>query len=226
MSDKPHYSGHRKRLRERFRETGFSGFQEYEALELLLTYAIPRRDTKPLAKALIAKFGSFQGVLDAPFDELTATDGLSENSATYLTALKECASMYLRTHTKKGPEISATGALLEYCQVAMRGLRDEEFRAIFLNARNEVICDEVISTGTVSQSAVYPRKVMERALHHKSTALIFVHNHPGGICKPSKDDIHITRELVRVAGGLEISVHDHIIICKEGYFSFREQGLM
>jgi len=223
--DKPHYSGHRLRLRQRFRKTGMEGFEDYEALELMLTYAIPRRDTKPLAKKLIKKFGSVQGVLDAPFEELVAFDGLTENSATYLKALKDCSALYLRGRTRKGGQtISTTGALLDYCRVKLAGLRDEQFLAVFLDSANEVITDEVIQEGTVNQSVVYPRKVMERALHHSATALIFVHNHPSGACRPSKDDKLITAELVRVAKGLQIAVHDHLIICRDGYYSFRERG--
>ncbi len=220
-----HYKGHRTRLRERFRKTGFEGFQDYEALELMLTYAVPRRDVKPLAKHLIKRFGSLQGVLDAPFEELESEDGLSENSATYLKTLKGCATLYLRKRARSDNKtIASSGALLDYCQVKMAGLKDEIFLAVFLNSSNEVIADEVIQEGTVNQSVVYPRKVMERALHYKATALIFVHNHPTGACKPSEDDKCITGELVRVARGLQIAVHDHLIICRDGYYSFREHG--
>ena len=223
--DKPHYSGHRTRLRQRFRKTGMEGFQDYEALELLLTYAVPRRDVKPLAKHLIKRFGSLQGVLDAPFEELKEEDGLTENSATYIKVLKDCSALYLRGRARFGGQaISSTGAILDYCRVKLAGLRDEQFLAVFLNSSNEVIADEVIQEGTVNQSVVYPRKVMERALHHSATALIFVHNHPSGACRPSKDDKLITAELVRVARGLQIAVHDHLIICRDGYYSFREHG--
>jgi len=225
--EKPHYQGHRARLRERFRKTGFEGFQDYEALELLLTYAVPRRDVKPLAKRLIKRYGSMQEVFDAPFEELRQEDGLTENSATYLKMLKDCAALYLRVRTRRDAmAIAGTGALLDYCRVKMAGLKDEQFMAVFLDSANEVIADEVIQEGTVNQSVVYPRKVMERALHYKATALIFVHNHPSGACRPSKDDKLITSELVRVARGLQITVHDHLIICRDGYYSFRERGQM
>ena len=223
--DKPHYRGHRARLRQRFRKTGMEGFEDYEALELMLTYALPRRDVKPLSKNLIKRFGSVQAVLDAPYEELLREEGLTENSATYIKALKDCAALYLRSHTRKaGQVIASTGALLDYCRVKLAGLKDEQFLAVFLNSSNEVIADEVMQEGTVNQSVVYPRKVMERALHHSATALIFVHNHPSGACRPSKDDQLITAELVRVARGLQISVHDHLIICRDGYYSFREHG--
>jgi DNA repair protein RadC len=225
-NEKPHYLQHRKRLRERFRRTGFGGFQDYEALELLLTYAIPRRDVKPLAKELLRRFGSFQGVLDAPFEELAGVEGVKEKTATFIHALKGCAALYLREGVRMRGQISSTSALLDYCRVVMSGLKDEQFRAVFLNSQNEVIADEVIQEGTVNQSVVYPRKVMERALYHKASALICVHNHPSGNCKPSPDDKRLTAELVGIAKGLGLRVHDHLIICKTGYYSFLEHGLM
>lgn len=227
LMEKPHYLGHRRRLRERFRNTGFEGFRDYEALELLLGYAIPRRDVKPVAKALAEKFGGLRGVLDAPYEELVEVEGIKENSATFLAALKGCAVAYLRERAKEGrATVSSTSALLDYCRAAMGGLGDEQFRAVFLNTQNEVIADEVIQEGTVDRSVVYPRKVMERALHHKASALIFVHNHPSGNCRPSEDDRAVTAELIRAARGLGITVHDHVIISGDGYYSFLEKGLM
>jgi DNA repair protein RadC len=222
----PHYLEHRKRLRERFLKGGFEGFGDYEALELLLTYAIPRKDVKPLAKELIGRFGSFRGVLDAGAEELAAVRGVKERTAAFVLALKECAGLYLREAVLARERISSTGALLDYCSVKMGGLRDEQFRAVFLNSQNEVLCDEVIQEGTVDQSVVYPRKVMERALHHKAAAIIVVHNHPGGNLKPSAEDRRLTAELCGVARGLGIRVHDHLIIGRSGYFSFLERGLM
>jgi DNA repair protein RadC len=223
--ENPHYVGHRNRLRERFRKTGLEAFQDYEALELLLAYAIPRRDVKPLAKELVSRFGDFRGVLDAPFEELLSVKGIKEHAATYLKAVKASHTLYLQKQSRRtGVTVSSTGALLDYCRSAMGGLRDEQFRAVFLNSRNEVIADEVIHEGTVNQSVVYPRRVIERALHYKATALIFVHNHPGGACRPSREDMAVTQELVRVARGLGIAVHDHLIICKDGHYSFRERG--
>lgn len=228
MSDerKPHYMEHRKRLRERFRKTGFEGFQDYEAIELLLTYTIPRRDVKPIAKALIGRFKTFQGVIDAPFEELTKVNGVGEYTATHMRSLKECVSLYLRERVMQKQQISSTLSLLDYCRAEMSTLRDEQFRAVFLNSQNEVIADEVICEGTVNQSVVYPRKVMERALYHKTTAMIFVHNHPSGNNKPSNEDLILTEMLVKTAKGLQIRVHDHIIISNTGYFSFLEAGLL
>ncbi len=224
--EKPHYLRHRERLRERFLKTGFEGFKEYETLELLLTWAIPRRDVKPLAKDLIKTFGGLKGVVDASHEQLISVSGIKDRTATFIRSLKELIVVYQRSRLREGRQISSTGELLDYLGSAMSGLKDEQFRAVFLNSRNEIIADEVIHEGTVNQSAVYPRKVMERALHNNATAVIFVHNHPGGQCKPSPQDIKLTKELVRVAQSLQIAVHDHLIICKDSYFSFLERGMM
>jgi DNA repair protein RadC len=224
--EKPLYAGHRHRLRERFRKTGFEGFEDYEALELLLSYAIPRKDVKPVAKGLIRKFGGLRGVLDATHEELVMVEGIKENAATFIRAVKAAAGLYLRKGVAgmKVERITSTSALMDYLRAVMGGLRDEHFRALFLNSQNELIADEVIQEGTVNQSVVYPRKVMERALFHKASAIIFVHNHPSGRCRPSAEDRAITAELARVARGMGMSVHDHLIICKEGHYSFLEHG--
>lgn len=206
--------------------TGFEGFEQYEALELLLTYAIPRRDVKPLAKDLIKRFGGLRGVMDATHEDLVRVDGINERTATYIAALKAAVVLYQRAGITSSRRISSTAELLDFLDAAMSGLKDEQFRVVFLNSRNEVVAEEVVSEGTVNQSAVYPRKVMERALRHKATAIIFVHNHPGGNCKPSPEDIGLTKKLVKVAEGLQITVHDHIIICGDKYFSFLESGLL
>lgn len=224
--EKPHYHKHRARLRERFNELGFEGFRDYEALELLLTYVIPRMDVKPIAKALIERFGSFQGVLDARPEDIASVKGVKENSATFLRVVKESSALYLREGLKQSKQITSTRALLDYCKVAMSGLGDEQFRVIFLNSQNGVIADEVLQEGTVNQSVVYPRKVMERAIYHKASSLIFVHNHPGGSCKPSQEDKRLTALLVGAAMVLQIKVLDHLIISKAGHFSFLEAGLL
>ncbi len=225
-AEKPHYLQHRERLRERFLKTGFEGFREYEALELLLTWAIPRRDVKPIAKDLIKRFGSLKGVFDATSEELTEVRGIKDRTAAFIRSLKEFVVLYQRSRLREGRRISSTGDLMDYLGSAMSGLKDEQFRGVFLNSKNEVIADEVIHEGTVNQSAVYPRKVMERALKNNATAVIFVHNHPGGQCKPSPQDIKLTRELQSIARSLQVTVHDHLIVCKDGYFSFLERGMM
>jgi len=224
--DKPHYHEHRKRIREKFRKTGFDGFQDYEALEILLIYALPRRDVKPLAKDLLKKFGDFQSVLDAPVEELAAFPGLGDNSALLLKVARECSDLYLKKKVVKKPRVCSSPDLINYCRMSMSGLKDEQFRVVFLNTQNEVIEIETVQEGTIDQSVVYPRKVMERALYHKAAALIFVHNHPGGNLKPSYADKEITKSLVEAASSMDIEVHDHLIIGRDGYFSFRDSGLM
>ena len=175
MADKPHYAGHRQRLRERFMSNGLAGFRDYEALELMLFYAIPRRDVKPIAKDLLKRFKGLRGVLNASHEDLCSVRGVSDIAATYIMSLREFSGMCLREKlTGEHAAISSTGALLDYCRTVMSGLKDEQFRAIYLNSQNRVIGDEVIQEGTVNQSVVYPRKVMERALRAGATALIVV----------------------------------------------------
>ncbi|MBI5191452.1 MAG: DNA repair protein RadC [Nitrospirae bacterium] len=223
---KPHYHDHRTRMKEKFRKSGLDGFHEYEALELLLTYAIPRRDVKPLAKGLMEKFGGFQGVLDAPIEELEAFPGIGEHSAILLKVARDCSDFYLKKKAIKKSRVCCAPDLINYCRMSMAGLKDEQFRVVFLNTQNEIIEIETIQEGTIDQSVVYPRKVMERALYHKAAALIFVHNHPGGKVRPSYADKEITASLVTAAKAMDIEVHDHLIIGKEGYYSFRDSGLL
>lgn len=222
----PHYAGHRQRLRERFMRGGVEGMHDYEVLELLLMNAIPRRDVKPLAKELLKRFKDFKGVFDATEEELSSVKGIGAATASFLRIVKDCAALYLRdaARKKKTDTILSTGALIEYCTLKMSGLRDEEFRVVFLNSANEVIADEAIHHGTVDESAVYPRKIVERALAHNATGVIFVHNHPGGAAKPSEHDKVLTAELVRLARGMSLRVLDHLIIGRTGHYSFKERG--
>jgi DNA repair protein RadC len=223
-SEQPHYLGHRKRIRERFLKAGLASFQGYEVLELLLTFAIKQKDVKPLAKELIARFQTFQGVLDAPLNELKTVPGIGEHCAILIKLVKESSDFYLREKIYCKDIISSPEALLKYCKSSMSGLGNEQFRVIYLNTKNEVIADELLQEGTIDQSAVYPRKIIECALKQRASALIFVHNHPSGSPAPSVHDKNLTDLLIRVAENMGIKVHDHIIIGKQGYFSFREDG--
>lgn len=222
---KSYYPMRRKQLRERFRKTSFTGFSAHEALELLLTYAIPRRNVKPIVMELLGKFGEFTAVLEASFEDLCTIHGLGENAATFITLLRPCAALYLKLGLAKKRTISSTMDLIEYCMMEMKGLKDEQFRAIFLNSQNELLADEIIQEGTVDHAVVYPRKVMERALRYRATGMIFVHNHPGGGLKPSREDIILTQSLIQAASTLRLEVHDHLIISSRGYYSFRKNGL-
>jgi DNA repair protein RadC len=223
---KPHYHGHRQRLRSRFLKGGAAGLQDYELLELLLTFAIPITDVKPLAKNLIQHFGSFTQVLDAAPQDLMEVTGLKEYSATLINLVKACAEYYLKEEALKRKPIHSLDALVAYCRTAMGGLKDEQFRVLFLNSQNEIIAEEIVQEGTVDQTVVYPRKVLELALKHKATALILVHNHPSGSLKPSAADRELTRSLVKAAKTIHITVHDHLIVSRQGYFSLAEHNML
>jgi DNA repair protein RadC len=222
----PSYKQHRKRIKERFRNQGLEPFSDYEALELMLTYAIAQKDLKPLAKALIKNFGTFQKVLEAPIEELTQINGMGEHAALLIKLFRSCSQYYLRQKIGKRDIISSPADLVNYCTSAMAHLHDEQFRIVYLNAKNEVLEDEMVQEGTIDQTAVYPRKIIERALQKKAAALILVHNHPSGNPEPSVQDRQLTTSIISAAATMDIRVHDHIIIGRSGYRSFREEGIL
>lgn len=221
---KPHYADHRRRLRERYARGGSSGLQDYELLELLLTYAIPRRDVKPLAKDLIAAFGSLSGVLDASIPELAEVKGMGETSATLLRLVQDLGAVYLGERLEQKPQVSAATDVLDYARAALSGRPHEAFMVLFLDTQNRLIAHEILSEGTVDNVVVYPRRIVEAALGHNAAALILVHNHPSGDCAPSPDDCSLTEELARTTSTLDIHVLDHLIIGKHDHTSFAEQG--
>jgi len=222
----PHYLGHRERLRERFLEAGPEAVTEYELLELVLFRAIPRRDVKPLAKALIAKFGSFGEVVSAPRPRLREIEGLGEAAITEIKIVQAAAGRLARGQAKKRTVLSSWSAVLDYCRTTMAFGDKEQFRIIFLDKRNQIIADEVQQTGTVDHTPVYPREVVKRGLELSATALILVHNHPSGDPTPSRADIQMTQAIVEIAKPLGISVHDHIIVGKDGHTSFKASKLI
>jgi DNA repair protein RadC len=217
----PHYHGHRERLRARFREAGADAVSDYELLELVLFRAVPRRDVKPLAKILIAKFGSFAEVISAPVARLAEVKGLGDAAITELKVVQASANRLARGQVKQRPVLSSWSTVLDYCRTAMAFADKEQFRILFLDKRNQLIADEVLQTGTVDHTPVYPREVVKRALELSATAIILVHNHPSGDPTPSRADIQMTQSIVEVARPLGISVHDHIIVGKEGHASFK-----
>ncbi|MGA8613011.1 MAG: DNA repair protein RadC [Xanthobacteraceae bacterium] len=217
----PHYYGHRERLRGRFREAGAAALSDYELLELLLFRALPRRDVKPLAKLLLEKFGSFAEVITAPEARLAEVKGLGDSGVTELKIVQAAASRLLRGKVKKRPALSSWSAVLDYCRTAQAFADRELFRVLFLDKRNQLIADEVQQTGTVDHTPVYPREVVKRALELSATAIILVHNHPSGDPTPSQADIQMTQQIIAVAQPLGISVHDHIIVGKEGHASLK-----
>jgi DNA repair protein RadC len=217
----PHYYGHRERLRERFREAGADAVSDYELLELLLFRALPRRDVKPLAKSLLEKFGSFAEVITAPESRLAEVKGLGDSGVTELKIVQAAAGRLLRGQVKKRPALSSWSAVLDYCRTAQAFADREQFRVLFLDKRNQLIADEVQQVGTVDHTPVYPREVVKRALELSATAIILVHNHPSGDPTPSHADIQMTQQIIAVAQPLGISVHDHIIVGKEGHASLK-----
>jgi DNA repair protein RadC len=225
-SDTPHYKDHRQRLKKKFSESGVAAFHDYEALELLLSYAIHRKDVKPLAKELLHKFGSLKGIMDAEKDSLEKVKGIGAHAAILLKLIKEMGTLYLKERAKEKPQITCTSELIDYCKTYMGGLKDERFCVIYLDAQNRLADIETIQEGIVNQAVVYPRKVLENALKQKASAVILVHNHPSGYVKPSDADIRLTKTIQETARILDIIVHDHVIIGENRFFSFREEGLI
>jgi DNA repair protein RadC len=217
----PHYHGHRERLRERFREAGADALSDYELLELLLFRALPRRDVKPLAKLLLTTFGSFAETISASEARLSQVKGLGDSGVTELKIVQAAASRLLRGAVKKRPVLSSWSSVLDYCRTAQAFADREQFRVLFLDKRNQLIADEVQQVGTVDHTPVYPREVVKRALELSATAIILVHNHPSGDPTPSRADIQMTQQIISVAQPLGISVHDHIIVGKEGHASLK-----
>lgn len=224
--DTPHHLGHRDRLRHRFMTGGPEALADYELLELLLFQAIPRRDVKPLAKILLAKFGGFAGVINAPVEHLIQIDGISENTAIALKSVRAVAHKLLREELQDKPVLQNWDDLLGYCRAVMAHERQEQFRILFLNNKNRLIADEVQQKGTVNHTPVYPREVVKRALELGATALILVHNHPSDDPKPSRDDINMTQNIIAAATPLGITIHDHVIIARAGHVSMREAGVL
>jgi len=226
MDDKPDYLEHRKRLRERFLIAGAESFHDYESIELLLTFAIPRLDVKPVAKALIKRFGSLNGVLDASQEELESVRGVGTASAVLIRLVKQLFAAYLKERLERKDVLSSPGAVFDFVRVKLAGLPHEAFMVIYLNVKNRVIDHEVLQEGTVDRAIVYPRQIIKAALTHKAAGLILSHNHPSGDPDPSQEDKHLTRAVIEAARTIEMRVLDHIIVGKDGYFSFQENRML
>jgi DNA repair protein RadC len=223
---KPHYHGHRERLRARFREAGAGALSDYELLELLLFRVIPQKDVKPLAKTLLARFGSFAEVIAAPEARLQEVKGVGEAIATHFKIVHAAANRMLQDQVKERPVLSSWDAVQDYCRSSMAFADKEQFRILFLDKRNHLIADEVQQVGTVDHTPVYPREVMKRALELSATAIILVHNHPSGDATPSRADIEMTKSIIEIAVPLGVSVHDHIIVGKHGNASLKALKLI
>ncbi len=215
-------AGHRDRVRDRFNRIGGDGFSDTELLEAVLHLAIPRKDTKDLAKLLLRRFGSFSGVLAAPRERLAEFKDLGPTTITSLKVMQAAAQRYARDQVDaESVTLGSWSALIDYCRAQMAFEDKEQFRILFLDKKNKLIADEVQQKGTVDHTPVYPREVIKRALEHSATALILVHNHPSGDPSPSTADVQMTRQIVDVAKPLGITLHDHIIIGKSGHASMK-----
>ena len=223
---KPHYLGHRERLRQRFRSGGADAMPDYELLELVLFRAFPRRDTKPLAKALLARFGSFTEAVNAPEERLREVSGIGEAAIGELKVVRAAALRLMRGEVLERPVLGSWNQVLDYCRASMGFEATEQFRILFLDKRNQIIADEVQQKGTVDHTPVYVREVVKRALELGSSAIVLVHNHPSGDPTPSRADIEMTKQIVTAAKNLGIVVHDHIIVGKQGHANFRGLGLI
>lgn len=223
---KPHYHGHRDRLRARFAEAGAEALADYELLELVLFRLVPRQDTKPLAKLLIAEFGDLSAALGAPVERLRRIPGVGDAVAADLKAMAALFDRARLVEAKRRPVISAWSHLLNYCQEKLQHEPREHFRVLYLDRKNQLISDVEMARGTVDQAAVYPREVVARALELGASSLILVHNHPSGDPSPSKADIEITRAVVMAAKTLSVDVHDHLIVGRYAVASLKSLGLM
>ncbi len=223
-NSKPSYLGHRQRLRAKFSACGLDPFLDHEILELLLTYCIARRDTKPTAWALIRRFGSLGSVLDAPLEELCAVKGVGEQSARFLKLIRAVFKKYSLEEVKERVTVRTPEQVLNYCKASLSANSDECLELIYLSVRNTIIGTEVVARGGLDRVSVSPRTIVERALAAKAAALILVHNHPSGDPTPSMEDIVLTKEVTRAAALLGIAVHDHIIIGKGAHYSLKANG--
>ncbi|OKH88393.1 DNA repair protein RadC [Thalassospira sp. TSL5-1] len=223
---KPHYFGHRQRLRDRFLKGGSAALAEYEILELLLCMAIPRGDVKPLAKSLIDRFGSLAAVLAASQGDLATCKGVGDAAIAAIKIAEASAQILSRERAMELPVIASWEQLINYCRVRLGHRNTEELHLLFLDRKNRLIADECHQRGTVDHTPVYPREVIKRALELHASALILVHNHPSGDATPSRGDIDMTRKIVDAAKAMEINVHDHIIVSRSGYNSFKTLGLI
>jgi DNA repair protein RadC len=222
---RPHYFGHRGRVRERVLKSGVEALADYELLELLLFYSIERIDTKPLAKALLERFGTLGDVFAAEPTQLREFE-IDQRTLVHFTAMREVGRRLAERKVKDMPVLTNWQQLIDYCHAALAHEKTEQFRILFLDRKNVLIADEVQQRGTIDHTPVYPREVVKRALTLNAAALILVHNHPSGDPKPSRDDIEMTREVKAAAEALGIAIHDHLVIGRKGHASFRSLGLI
>ncbi len=222
----PHYVGHRKRLKEKFLKADTAAFSDYELLELLLFQSTPRKDVKPLAKQMLQEFGDFNQLINAGREKILAVGDANEGVFLQLRIVREILNRIFYEQVKNRNVISSWGTLLDYLKFNMGCLKLEQFRVLFLNKKNMLIADEVMATGTIDQTPVYPREIVKKSLFHEAGAIILVHNHPSGSTKPSNSDIDLTTQIVNACNTINVTVHDHVIIGSGDYYSFKSNMLL
>ena len=221
------HNGHRKRLREKFASSGLDSFLEHEVLELLLTYAVARKDTKPLAWALLKKFGSISDVLDATPQQLCTVKGIGPQTAHFLKLIRNIIKEYSFGKVQQNIKVDSPQKILDYCQASLSGQQEESVEIIFLSIRNTILGTRTLSSGMIDCVAISPRIIVESALTAKAAAIFLVHNHPSGDATPSDEDVSLTMATIRAAKLFDIDVRDHIIIGKnKTYYSMRTHGII
>ncbi|MEG1890969.1 MAG: DNA repair protein RadC [Clostridia bacterium] len=227
MPQEPHrHDGHRQRMRERFLKEGLAGFAPHEMLELMLFYAIPQRNVNPLAHALLERFGSFHGVVEADAVELQKVQGVGEYAAALLVLFGQVAQQLEQSRAGVRATLSNRVTAQRYCMRLLSGLRQEHFYTICLNGQMQVIADALIARGSLGEVPAYPRLVAEAVLRHNAHSVVLCHNHPGGSCIPSQGDMETTRRLGELLSGIEVVLADHIIVAEDQALSMVESGFM
>ncbi|WP_342267415.1 RadC family protein [Candidatus Tisiphia endosymbiont of Empis tessellata] len=220
-NDIPHYIGHRQRI-----IVSAENLADYELLEMILFSVIPRKDVKPLAKELLIQFGSLANLINADKEKLLNIKGTNDNLYVNFVIMRELTNRMLKQKVINQNVISSWNVLIDYLKATMGSMKTEQFRILFLNKKNVLIADEILSQGTIDQATIYPREIIKRALFNEAGAIILVHNHPSGVSKPSNTDIELTHKIVETCANMNISVHDHVIITANEYFSFKSNMLL
>jgi len=223
----PDYLGHRQRLKARFEQTGFHGFQDYEVLEFLLYFVLPRKDTKPIAKKLLRRFKNFIDVINADSRELQKIEGIGSHAAFYVKAIGVSIGFYFDEKAKQTDfQFSNLDQLVNYFRAAIGGKPNEVMHILYLSSKNMLIYAEHLSEGTVSEAVAFPRRIVEGALKYGATTVIIGHNHPGGLPEPSDNDSAITKEIKKALKTVGITLQEHVIVASDGFYSFRQNGFL